>query len=90
MKIFDYALAGRAMLSVRLSGVDRVLGQDAFYFDHNAFERSLAESFQKVAQIPKAELKERGLNLQNKLMEEYRWDVVAKGLSEFYLKHIRE
>jgi len=83
MKVFDYALAGRSILSGRLSGAESVLGPDAFYFDHNDFDRSLAAALRKVVGVSREELHARGVAIQRRLLDEFKWSDRAPGLADF-------
>lgn len=83
-KIFDYALAGRSILSGRLRG-DRVLGDDALYFDPNDFDQSLARALGEVASISRAELRDRGIAIQERLLGHYTWAQRAPDLARLFL-----
>jgi glycosyltransferase involved in cell wall biosynthesis len=82
-KVFEYALSGRAILSSRLSGVDAVLGDEAFYFDANDYDRSLDDALGRIALMPRAELRRRGQAIQARLTAEYSWPRQGARLAEF-------
>lgn len=82
-KVFEYALSGRAILTSRLSGVDLILGPEAFYFDAEDFERSLAEALRQVAVTPRAELRRRGAAIQERVQTEFSWERQGKRFGEF-------
>jgi glycosyltransferase involved in cell wall biosynthesis len=82
-KVFEYALSGRAILSSRLSGVDAVLGEEAFYFEADDFARSLDEALGRIGLMPRAELRRRGRAIQARLTAEYSWPRQGARLAEF-------
>jgi glycosyltransferase involved in cell wall biosynthesis len=82
-KLFDYALTGRAILTARLSGVEEVLGPEAFYFDPREFERSLGEQLRLAVALPRAELHRRGLAIQQRVMAEFSWERQGERLTQF-------
>ena len=82
-KVFEYALAGRAILTSRVSGVDLVLGEEAFYFDETDFDRSLGGALVRVAETPRAELRRRGAAIQNRLLTEFSWQRQGERLAQF-------
>jgi len=82
-KVFEYALSGRAILTSRVSGVDRVLGDQAFYFDETDFEQTLDVALEKVAETPRAELYRRGLRLQERLLKDYSWPEQGQRVARF-------
>ena len=82
-KVFEYALAGRAILTSRVSGVDLVLGDEACYFDEKDFERSLDQALVRVAETPRAELRRRGAAIQSRLLTEFSWQRQGERLAQF-------
>lgn len=82
-KVFEYALTGRAVLTSRVSGVDRILGQEAFYFDELDFDRSLDESLNHVAGLPRPVLRQRGARLQEHVLQKYSWAQQGERLASF-------
>lgn len=82
-KLFDYALTGRAILTARLSGVEEVLGPEAFYFDPLDFERSMGEQLSLAVALPRAELHLRGLAVQQRVMGEFSWERQGDRLRQF-------
>jgi glycosyltransferase involved in cell wall biosynthesis len=82
-KVFEYALSGRAILTSRVSGVDVILGPEAFYFEAEDFERSLGEVLRQVAATPRAELRCRGAAIQERVRTEFSWDQQGKRCAEF-------
>jgi glycosyltransferase involved in cell wall biosynthesis len=82
-KIFDYALCGRAILSSRTSGVDRVLGPEAFYYDAAWHPASLAEAVVALGRLGRLELHRRGLEIQKRVCAEYTWTKQAARVAQF-------
>jgi len=82
-KVFEYGLAGRAVLSSRLSGADQILGPHAYYFDADHYTASLGEMLDGLASTPRPELRKRGHQLQQHLLAEYRWETQGRRLNSF-------
>jgi len=82
-KVFEYALTGRSILSSQLSGVENVLGPDAFYFDASDFERSLSSSLTRIAELERNELSRRGLAIQQRMASEFSWKAQGERLDRF-------
>jgi glycosyltransferase involved in cell wall biosynthesis len=82
-KIFEYALTGRAILTSPVSGVDRVLGEEAVYFDINDYDRSLDRRLEELAAIPRTELRRRGAAIQERLLRHYSWAQQGEKLARF-------
>jgi glycosyltransferase involved in cell wall biosynthesis len=82
-KVFEYALTGRAILSNQLSGADRILGPHAYYFDADAYQSSLNRMLDVLAATPRAELHQRGAQLQRHLLTEYSWETQGRRLAAF-------
>lgn len=82
-KLFDYALSGSAILTSRLSGVESVLGPDAYYFDAEQFDATLSEQLRGLAATPRAELARRGAAVQRKVLGEFSWAEQGRRLAEF-------
>jgi glycosyltransferase involved in cell wall biosynthesis len=82
-KAFEYALSGRSILTTPLSGVDRILGESAFYFDENDFTRSLDEALERVTAVPREELNRRGKKIQERLLANFTWAQQGERLARF-------
>lgn len=82
-KLFDYALTGTAVLTTRLSGVETVLGPEAFYFDAQDFFGSLTQSLGELAGQSRRELRRRGAALQRRIIKEFCWEKQAARLAGF-------
>jgi hypothetical protein len=72
-KLFDYALAGRAILTSNLSGVEDVLGPDAFYFNAEDFHHSLRQSLHELSTLGRTELERRGAAVQQRVTSQFSW-----------------
>ena len=82
-KLFDYALSGRAILTSRLSGVEEVLGPQAYYFDPADFSGDLRRSLLALAGTPRAELNRHGTAVQYRMLTEFGWPKQAAGIAQF-------
>jgi len=85
-KVFEYGLSGRAILTTRVSGVDEVLGERAYYFDENDFEPTLDRSLDHVASVPRPELDQRGREIQKRLVSRFSWPAQGERLAAFIQK----
>lgn len=88
-KIFEYAMAGKAILTTRTGGVDRVLGERAFYFETEGFEQSYPAQLRAVAALDREELRRRGRSIRQHILEEYTWDRQAQRMTEFMTGLVR-
>lgn len=82
-KLFQYALSGRAILSTRLSGIDTVLGAEAFYFDAADFNRSLRQQLEQIAALPPAELTRHGQAIRQRVVTDYSWERQMRRTADF-------
>jgi glycosyltransferase involved in cell wall biosynthesis len=82
-KIFEYAMAGKAILTTRTGGVDQVLGDEALYIESDHFEESLRQKLREVAGMDRAELQRRGTAIRNRVLKEFNWDTQARRMVEF-------
>jgi glycosyltransferase involved in cell wall biosynthesis len=82
-KVFEYGLSGRAILTSRVSGVERILGDQAFYFDENDFEASLDQALSRLATVPREELNRRGMSIQQRLVNNFSWLQQGRRLAGF-------
>jgi glycosyltransferase involved in cell wall biosynthesis len=82
-KLFDYALAGRAILTSKLSGVEDVLGPDAFYFNPHDFGGSLRENLEILANTGRTELDRRGAAIQQRVVSLFSWEKQGARLAKF-------
>jgi glycosyltransferase involved in cell wall biosynthesis len=82
-KLFDYALSGRSILTSKLSGVEDVLGPDAYYFDPYDFEPSLRRNLFALAKTSRAELDRRGMAIKQRVISEFSWTKQGARLARF-------
>jgi hypothetical protein len=82
-KLFDYALTGRAILTSNLSGVEDVLGPEAFYFDAQDFHSSLRQTLEELARTARGELDRRGLAVQQRVLSQFSWSQQGARLGAF-------
>lgn len=85
-KLFDYSLAGRAILTSKLSGVEDVLGPEAFYFDPEDFNRSLGKNLLYLASISRSELDRRGAAIQERVISHFSWPKQGARLASFLIQ----
>lgn len=82
-KVFQYAMAGRAILTTRLAGVDDVLGEDAFYLDDGDFAKTMPAMLLRLTECSRDGLRERGSRLRTQVMKHYTWHIQAGRMAEF-------
>ena len=82
-KIFEYAMTGKAILTTATGGVDRVLGDRAFYLESENFPASLRNQVKSIAAMDRADLRKRGRAIRRHILEEYTWDRQAQQMTEF-------
>ena len=82
-KLFEYGLTGRAILASRLSGVESVLGPEAFYYDPADAAGDFAAQVRQVSALPRVELRRRGGEIQAGLLARYDWASQAAALAGF-------
>ncbi len=82
-KIFEYALCGRAIVTTRLSGVDTVLGPEAFYCDADDLGPSLRAELRRLSTIPRTELHRRGAALRERVTTRFDWQRQAERMAQF-------
>jgi len=82
-KVFEYAMTGKAILSTRTGGVDRVLEENGLYLDAENFESSLREKLKEVSALPRTELQRRGTAIRTHVLKNFNWDEQARRMVEF-------
>jgi glycosyltransferase involved in cell wall biosynthesis len=82
-KIFEYAMAGKAILTTRTGGVDEVLGEEAFYMDNRELGETFRHQLRRVAALSRPELQRRGAALRARVLEHYSWPVQARRMAQF-------
>mgnify|MGYP002789825172 CR=1 FL=1 len=82
-KIFEFSMTGKAILTTPTGGVDRVLGDRAFYLDADRFEASFADQVRAISGMDRELLRQRGRSIREHVMAEYTWDRQAARMTEF-------
>jgi len=82
-KIFEFAMTGKAILSTRACGVDKVLKEAGIYADANNLESSLRQKFREVSAMNRDDLQRRGAIIRQSILNEYNWDAQARRIIEF-------
>lgn len=82
-KIFEFGMTGKAILSTRIGGVDRVLQEEGLYLKTDYFEDSLRQKLREVAAMDRAELQRRGTAMRNRILKDFNWDAQAGRMVEF-------
>lgn len=85
-KLFEYAITGRAILSSRLSGVDKLMGDLGFYFDPHDFSNSFRAALKDVSTVQRKELNRRGRAIRELFLRNHTWDEQARKIVEFLEK----
>ncbi len=82
-KIFEFGMAGKAILTTRTGGVDEVLKEDGMYLDSAHFEESLRAKLREISGMDRGELQRRGTAIRNNLLKNFDWDEQARRMVEF-------
>ena len=82
-KVFEYGVAGKAILSTRTAGMDEVLGNEGIYIETENFEESLRQKLCEVAAMDRAELQRRATIIHDRIVKNYSWDEQARRIIEF-------
>ena len=82
-KLFEYAMAGKAILSTRTCGVDQVLRYEGIYVDAYDLEKSLGQKFREVSELERSELQRRGQAIRLRIVNEYNWDAQVQRVLAF-------
>ncbi len=82
-KIFDFGMTGKAILSTRTGGVDKVLGEEGIYLETEDFDNSLRQKLCEVAAMDRAELQRRGTAIRERVLKDFNWDAQARRMVEF-------
>src|SRR6185312_13496462 len=83
-KIFEYGVAGKAILSTRTAGMDMVLGDEGIYIETENFEESLLQKFREVSAMNRIELERRAAIIRHRILSEYSWSELSRRMVEFY------
>lgn len=82
-KLFEYSMTGKAILSTRTCGVDKVLLDEGIYLDAGSLEESLRQKFREVSDMARNELQRRGGIIRQRIVNEYNWDAQARRMVDF-------
>lgn len=82
-KIFDFGMTGKAILSTRTGGVDKVLGEEGLYLETDDFAGSLHQKLCTVAAMDRTELQRRGTAIRERVLKDFNWDEQARRMIEF-------
>lgn len=82
-KVFEYAIAGKAILSTRTAGMDEVLGEEGIYIETEDFEESLRQKLREVSAMERVELQRRATIIRNRILKDYNWDEQAHRIVKF-------
>jgi len=82
-KVFEYGVAGKAILSTRTAGMDRILGEEGIYIESDHFEDSLRQQLRAVSALERTELQRRAFIIRERMLKEFNWDEQARRIVEF-------
>jgi glycosyltransferase involved in cell wall biosynthesis len=82
-KVFEYAVAGKAILSTRTAGMDKILGEEGIYIETDNFEDSLRQKLQEVSAMSRAELQRRAAIIRERILKEFNMDEQVRRIVEF-------
>jgi glycosyltransferase involved in cell wall biosynthesis len=82
-KLFEYALTGRAILTSNLSGVEAVLGPEAYYVRAHDFAFGLRVGLCTLAATARVELNRRGASIQQRILGEFCWKKQGARIAQF-------
>jgi glycosyltransferase involved in cell wall biosynthesis len=82
-KVFEYGVAGKAIISTRTAGMDEVLGKEGIYIETDNFEDSLRQKLQEVSAMSRAELQRRAAIIHKRILKEFNMDAQARRIIEF-------
>jgi len=85
-KVFEYGVAGKAILSTRTSGMDEVLGAEGMYIETENFEESLRQKLIEISGMDRAELQRRAAIIRERIVTNYSWGEQARRIVEFLNK----
>jgi glycosyltransferase involved in cell wall biosynthesis len=82
-KLLEYGQAGRAILTANMSGVDEMLGPEAYYFDPRNLEAELGRMIRSIGKESRNELQRRGAGIQHRLLDNFTWKHHGERLGSF-------
>lgn len=84
-KAFQYATCGRAMLTTRMGGIETVFGPDAYYISTDNLAENLRSELERLAEISRAEHRQRGTALRQRVMDHYTYKKWGEKARDFIL-----
>ncbi len=82
-KVFEYGVAGKAILSTRTAGMDEILGTEGIYIETDAFEDSLRQRLREVSAMDRVELQRRAAIIRDRIINNYSWEKQSQLIIEF-------
>ena len=82
-KVFEYGAAGKAIISTRTSGMDKILGKEGIYIEIDNYEESLREKLREVSAMERAELRRRAKIIHDRIIKDYSWGEQSRRVVEF-------
>jgi len=82
-KVFEYGIAGKAILSTRTAGMDGVLGDEGIYIETDGFEASLRQKLVEVSAMARPELQRRAAIIRERMIKEFNWDEQSRRIVVF-------
>ena len=82
-KVFEYGVAGKAILSTRTAGMDELLGQEGIYIETENFDQSLRQKLQDISTMDRTELHRRAAVIRDRIVNYYSWEEQARRIIEF-------
>ena len=88
-KVFEYGVAGKAIISTRTAGMDEILGQHGIYVETDNFEDSLRQKLREVSAMNRTELQRRAASIREVILKEFSWDEQARRMVDFLKEIVR-
>lgn len=88
-KVFEYGLAGKAILSTRTAGMDEILGDEGIYIETDHFEDSLRQKLREISGMERVELQRRAAIIHDRIVKNYSWGEQARRVMEFLKKNVQ-
>jgi glycosyltransferase involved in cell wall biosynthesis len=85
-KVFEYGMAGKAIISTRTSGMDEILGDEGLYIETEQFEESLRQRLKEASAMSRPELQRRARIIHERILHDYSWEQLARRSVEFFEK----
>jgi glycosyltransferase involved in cell wall biosynthesis len=87
-KVFEYGVAGKAILSTRTSGMDEILGAEGIYIETGNFEESLRQKLREISAMDRKELQRRAGIIHDRIVKNYSWEEQARRIVDFLTKNV--